>query len=211
MNEATPIRNEAPACGEQNASNALSIAALNTEFDAALKGAAKMMMRLREIPGRAFFAAGLIGGHAIETDQQFFTLAEEGEHAVVMPVYDGSPVLGESRPEALEDLVAWFPGQPEKWWVRTGQAFGLGQRYSYHPWLFPQPIHFYRTPNNWLRAGGEGVCIFDREYAWNYFNLIELVAAEDRAHGRELKQLLKPPALPRPEIVVPKAGLEGAL
>lgn len=187
---------------------------LNAELSAAIiSGGLRMMELLTEIPVQAFSRVGLIGGAQIETDGDFFTLSSGRLHsgtseniAVILPVYDAPPAVGEHCDEDLADLLAWYPGMPDQWWQRNGMAWALGQHLSEFSFLHDGPIHFHRSPHAWLKAAGEGVCILDKACAYEQFGQAKKIYAEDRQHGRELEKLLTPAPLPRPEVVVPKGS-----
>ena len=72
-----------------------------------------------------------------------------GQWAVILPVRD--------REGELCDLAAWFPNQPERWWLRFGDATPLlGARALAVAAYFGDPIELFPTPEQWALAGGRG-------------------------------------------------------
>lgn len=91
---------------------------------------------------------------------------EAGEDGTFIPSPDGVPacivaaVDPYNRPlggSGLFDLVAFRPSDPRKWWLRTGNAYALGD----HLLDLAQPVRVVRTPVEWLATGGYAVCILD--------------------------------------------------
>lgn len=175
-------------------------AILNFELGAALRHPActRTITDELQVPVYACGACGLVGASAIEPDGQFFTPADEGPLAVIMPVFDGMAIS-----DNIVDLTAWYPREPGKWWARTGIAWGLGEQFAEPPFWDDDPIKVFRTPMSWLAASGQGICLLERENAWEHLGPIPKIAAEDKAHGLELQGLLTPPVLQKPKIMVP--------
>lgn len=173
---------------------------LNFELNAAIANpeAERLITNDLQVPVTGRGACGLIGASAIETGNHYFTPIEEGRVAAVMPVFYGSALSAN-----LIDLAAWYPDSPEQWWLRTGVAWGLGEHHADPP-FWNDPVKIFRTPMSWLAGSGQGVCLLDRENAWDHIGGIPKPAAEDESHGRELEALLRPPAIPKPKIVIPK-------
>ena len=107
-----------------------------------------------------------------------------GEWAVVAGAFDANGELG--------DLVAWFPERPGQWWRRTGDIPVLGARElaiaadgGWSIWLFP-------TPNDWLFAHGDGVCIIDWAVPLDWlFDGVARVECPDPALGDRLARALR--------------------
>ena len=76
------------------------------------------------------------------------------------PLHLVQPVIHDGE---IIDLVAWRSLQPSKWWLRSGLGWALGQDNWTHrnPWDADEPFPVHATPLDWLRAGGDGVCIVD--------------------------------------------------
>jgi hypothetical protein len=59
----------------------------------------------------------------------------------------------------LDDLVAFKPSEPGRWWRRRGEVQIIGA-YNIRPEpVFPFTLH--DTPLSWLQAGSRGVCVID--------------------------------------------------
>lgn len=84
-----------------------------------------------------------------------FTPSPEGKPACIVAAVDPhNRALGSS---GIYDLVAFRSSDPRKWWLRTGNAYALGE----HLLGLPDPVRLVRTPVDWLAAGGDAVCILD--------------------------------------------------
>lgn len=120
----------------------------------------------------------------IQITGKFFEPHDAGEYAVIVPIMEGDEMV---------DLLAFNPRRPEKWWCRIGSERLLG---STDNQLLGKPLHVFRTPLNWLRAGCDGVvpldfnrAFIDLRYAPND------IVAEDEEHGRELREAMRQAAL----------------
>lgn len=142
------------------------------------------------------------GGHLIACD-------ERGE-----PVYDGPP--GELE---FEDLLAFRPEQPERWWCRLGIARWLGgyelarravgvMNWVVEPDLAPdihntaEPLQLHRTPLSWLRSNCQGAVPLTQCAVHDLYQIEAPVAVEDVAHGQALCKAMLRPLPPIPRILV---------
>ncbi len=66
----------------------------------------------------------------------------------------------------LEDIVAFFPDQPARWWRRRGAGVVLGALNAFS--VDPQRLH--QRPLDWLNDAGRGLCIID--WSRNPLNLL---------------------------------------
>lgn len=92
------------------------------------------------------------------------------------------------------DLVAFRPDRPDRWALRLGAAAWLG---AIEPqFLEPRPVRVWRTPLEWLRAGGEGIVPLshDPEEVRGVLLWCRAIVAADVEHGRQLRRLLEKPA-----------------
>jgi hypothetical protein len=104
------------------------------------------------------------------------------------------------RQGAARDVVAWTPqdGRVATW---LNRAWALGEEKVFTPRLSPQDeLPVWRTPLDWLRANGKGICLVRPQVAAHYLDCAGPLLAEDAVHGAELKRLLTRPA---PRILVP--------
>jgi hypothetical protein len=98
------------------------------------------------------------------------------------------------------DIAAWQPksGRIGLWLKR---AFALGEEQIW-PRFEGDPLHVWRTPMKWLKAGRQGLVIVRREATFYALGNLPDIVAEDVKHGDELETLLTPPK-PRTRILVP--------
>ena len=89
-----------------------------------------------------------------------YRTADVGQWAVVLEVHDCF--------DDLVDLVAWFPDDPTRWWLRHGDETPiLGVRALAIATWYGEPIQLYGTPELWLHAHSRaydmdtarGICI----------------------------------------------------
>ena len=151
--------------------------------------------------------AGNVGVVEIETTTEgFYQPAPGGRHAFIQPVYGAVrppevPIMDPADPTPI-DLIAWCPKAPARWWLRRGVAILLGEIEAVHGEVYGEPIRVYRTPLDWLRAGGAGIVILANPAdAFPYLRGIKIVA-EDVAHGLELERCLRPPEPELPRILI---------
>ncbi|WP_298196587.1 hypothetical protein [Novosphingobium sp.] len=98
------------------------------------------------------------------------------------------------------DLIALYLDQPSAWYWRRGTAWALGGHLLEH-WQ-GEPLPIVATPLDWLRAGGEAVCLLDwspKSPAWPLLRMVREVELEDDLLGKRLLDMLARTA-PRPTI-----------
>jgi hypothetical protein len=105
-----------------------------------------------------------------------------GEFAHIVPALDI---------DGLADVVAWAP-KSGRIAPRLGIASMLGEEQAARASGASKPLLVWRNPVGWLRAGRRGVVILDPEGA--AVRLADLsIMAEDEAHARHLRAILKVP------------------
>lgn len=77
------------------------------------------------------------------------------------------------------DLVAWFPNDPWKWWLRFGAAAVLGTAAIERAEFLGCPLTLFSTPQAWLFAKGKGACVL----RWNieltlYLGTVDRIVAD---------------------------------
>ncbi len=82
-----------------------------------------------------------------------FDWAEDGQPALHLPV---PGVVGR-----MEDVVAWFPSDPSRWWLRLRIGVILGLEEVERCDDLHEPLHLFWTPSDWLSAGKRGAVILD--------------------------------------------------
>ena len=151
---------------------------------------------------------GNAGVVAVETTRDgLYQPAPGGRRAFIMPVYGPfrppKVPIADPADAAPIDLLGWYSHRPGRWWRRRGVAIILGEWAVELGETYDEPVRVYRTPLDWLRAGGEGLVIVDWTEA--YFRLAGLqLVASDVAHGEELQRRLRPPQPEGPRILVPR-------
>ncbi len=62
----------------------------------------------------------------------------------------------------IVDLVAWYPEDPGRWWLRRGtETLVIGVRELRIAAYFNDPIMLHETPEAWAIAVGRGVCVLN--------------------------------------------------
>ena len=107
------------------------------------------------IPTRVTFGLrSLYGvGRIIPNPSGFFEFHEDGTEALI--VAEGAPDVPGWH--FIEDLVAFIPDRPDRWWLRRGQVDLLGG-YNLRPHKL-QDTCLHANPLDWLRGGATGICI----------------------------------------------------
>jgi hypothetical protein len=123
---------------------------------------------------------------------------DNGVPAIITPVRVEDPRTPESSNSSLAirlghivDLVAWRLSRPSAFALRHGSATWLG---AIGPQLLdPEPVLVHRTPLNWLRSGGAGICLLTPSDIERSVILLGFrgIVAEDVEHRRELGRVLE--------------------
>lgn len=119
-----------------------------------------------------------------------FQLDEGGNRALVVPVYEG---------DELVDLVAFFTSTPEQWSLRLGVGWALGLEESLERYRWGDPLPIHKTPLEWLRAGGDGLCVVD----WSspevktLADFASLIVGDEALERRIIAALSTPVRLPQ--------------
>jgi hypothetical protein len=133
----------------------------------------------------------------------------EGALHMVLPVVDDG---------ALVDLVAFRSNDPGNWLLRTGHGWAMGMEQGMSRWLWSapadpsarppryqlgQPPTLFSDPLDWLRGGGEGICVLD----WGapevrYLDVLpELVCSTPAVRALLIQALSRPARLPKLSIL----------
>ncbi len=109
------------------------------------------------IPNRVTFGVRpLVGiGHIVLHSSGLFEFHDDGDLAIIVP---------EGEPEVpgwawVDDLIAFKPESPGRWWRRRGDVDLLGAS-NISPWRL-SPVTIHETPLSWLRAGANGIVIIN--------------------------------------------------
>lgn len=111
---------------------------------------------------------GGVRAAAVSTEAGFFTPDKLGRDMIIQPIHEFHiESLDYDQPEP-DDLIAWHPSRPEKWFFRVGDPtpiLGKGllahYRLSQHDYI-GLTLNVYHTPLEWLRNAGNGVCCLNR-------------------------------------------------
>jgi hypothetical protein len=143
---------------------------------------------------------GPVGVTAIETNLLggIFDLAEHGRRAFIQPILSGPGFTD------IVDLVAWYPDNPWHWWTLcyTGVPLGDDQLYAADYWQ--NPVMLRATPLDWLRAGGDGVCILNWKPPAQELRTVPELICETVDHGEEVLLRLSAPMMHVPPITILK-------
>ena len=152
------------------------------------------------VPRRALFdfergIGGRFGLHPITTFRDgTFELASDGPNALII----GADLLD----DGLDDLVAWCPERPDRWWHRLGFARLLNEYAVLRAMGCREPLLLWRSPFNWLRMGCDGAVVLDWPLALPLLRGVSEVVAEDVDHGTEIERRLRDRRGPR--IMIPR-------
>lgn len=185
----------------------MSLIDLPTEFSIALDALTRKhrerLMALG-IDAAAVATAGGIGiARVLRRADGLFEPVErdQGEAALIWPIWTGSiSEVGYCEGDLI-DLLAWHPAQPELFHRRIGDAPALGLAAIERSWDSTlggaRPLSLYRTPIAWARAGGgcvaresAGAVILDWGVDSGLFNAASILA-EDLEHGEFIEHRLK--------------------
>lgn len=181
-------------------------AELVASLDAMTDTAAKWLRGHGVSAGAQMMWPGPIGVAQIETlECGFWQPSENGQLAYIQPALDYGPY------STIIDLVAWYPSDPAKFWLRTGLATVLGEGSMCLAYAREIPLPIWRKPLRWLRASGWGIVVCDWQYARIDLLRLSTIISEGLQHGIEIEEQLRGPAPPPlPKILVPKVIAEAA-
>ena len=156
--------------------------------------------RLRSygIPEAVIFDPPLMVGVAkVQTfSSGFYEPNDDGEAAVIVAAgHPAGPVW-----DTLEDLIAFKPTEPSRWWRRLGEVKILGSSNIRPEPVFPLTLH--DTPLSWLQARARGVCVIDWRVDPERFLYAGPIEAESHALKTRLERRIQSAALARFEISV---------
>ncbi len=109
------------------------------------------------IPDSAIFVEPLkIGVANVQTfPSGFYEPSDDGNPAVIVAEGWPEPPIW----DVIEDLIAFLPQDPGRWWHRRGEVQLLGAYNIRSEPVFPLALR--ETPLSWLQAGTAGVCVID--------------------------------------------------
>ena len=125
----------------------------------------------------------MVGATPIETHGSgLYGPSDEGSAAVLLPCgfHDGLNWH-------LDDIVAFRPDKPSRWWSRRGIATVLGEVNSFS--IEPRRLH--ARPLDWVNDLGRGICVLD----WGSDPVDLLMGAGPLAVNRQLENKLRTGAI----------------
>jgi hypothetical protein len=100
----------------------------------------------------------------------------------------------------LIDLCAWRPSRPDRWLLRMGTGWALGEDAGIGDWDYVLDLH--ATPLDWIKSGGHGLCVLDwSSPELHQLALLQTIRVSDPELGKTLiSALSRPIRLPNIEI-----------
>lgn len=105
----------------------------------------------------------------------------------------------------LVDLVAFFPDEPGRWWVRTGAEPILHPFAIARAEIMREPLEVHSTPLDWLRAMGRGCVVLDphTDLRFQFGGVAQLVVSERVADfALEIERRLRAPPVTVPAVML---------
>lgn len=135
--------------------------------------------------------SGLVGVSQVEiAADETWSPSEHGPYYITIAV---------SEADAITDIVAFSPDNPNEWFLRRGAAWALGMDHINAALAWPDTVvSLSSTPLDWLRAGMGGACVIDWTLdAMNTIRSLQEIEVSSPKFAAALRlQLSKPPRLP---------------
>jgi hypothetical protein len=156
--------------------------------------------RLRSfgIPESVIFDLPLMVGVAkVQTlPSGFYEPNDVGAPAVIVAAGLPAPPIWDT----LDDLIAFRPQDPGRWWRCRGEVQVLGSGNIRPEPVFPLTLH--DTPLSWLQAGASGVCVIDWRVDPERFLYAGPIEAESPSLKARLERRIQSAALAKFNISV---------
>jgi len=150
--------------------------------------------------GVAFIIDGLprYGITRIECNGELYEPSIDGGPALIVAELCGGTDYGKV---AVEDLIAFLPNQPSKWFLRHGSIDVLGETAIVKAQGLKTALTVYRTPLAWLQAASQGACLLNWRADPRYvFRGIADLKCEDETLARRLTARIAECSLPVPRV-----------
>ncbi|NMM45955.1 hypothetical protein HH303_15765 [Rhodospirillaceae bacterium KN72] len=137
----------------------------------------------------------------VRPDGKRFAIDHDGGlPALVVAAWDRPCPLDDGLPgwaESLDDLVAFSPDRPEKWWTMAGGNI-LGGFWLERASYLDEPALIHDRPIDWLRAGGFGSVVLDWDAPpiLTLSTLRRIVSRSERTAARIARALTRPVSIP---------------
>ncbi len=153
------------------------------------------------IPDSAIFGLPLMIGVAkVQTSPSgFYEPNDDGENVVIV----GEGLRAGPTWATLDDLIAFRPQDPGRWWRRRGEVQVLGSSNIRPEPVFPLILH--DTPLSWLQARARGVCVIDWRVDPERFLYAGPIEAESPTLKARLRRRIQSAALAKFQISVSEA------
>lgn len=132
---------------------------------------------------------GDLGGIHARISGKYFEHDENGVFYIAQAVwYDTPCMLNYVESPCLQDIIAWHPDNPSKWYFYRGETgLILGEKAYFESGVFHTPLPIKATPFSWLKSGCQGITLLDHHGLNKLYGLKEVVC-EDMAHGLRLEK-----------------------
>ena len=153
-------------------------------------------------------SAAQIGVMGIRTDGGFWEPAEDGFDAIIL-------VTNRYSDYDIEDLLAFRPAEPSRWWLRLDNATWLGHwelgtrlvccpsflarpDLTQHHSRTDDPLDIYQNPLDWLRAYCDGSVPLCRQAYGDLIQVQAELTSDNDRHSAMMKNWAQwPIAMPR--------------
>ena len=168
-----------------------------TACDARMSGRAVAKATSLGIPPDTFKRKPCLGATAAHLDQATRSWqpvsSHEGTPVLVVPLGDRAP--HDMSLESLDDLLAFEPDKPERWYWLHGGVPILTPEALDKARHFEEPVRLHSTPLAWLKADCEGAVVLDWDSicAPMWFGQLQILADTEVLQRRLLKELVGAP------------------
>ncbi|MGE0666897.1 MAG: hypothetical protein AB7O49_10115 [Sphingomonadales bacterium] len=143
-----------------------------------------------------------VGWTTIEADAGLYQPCPGGRPAFIIPEPMNISADWANPDWRVIDLVAVIPS-PLATFTRRGIAWCLGRGNVERAVYSGEPLTVHRTPFSWLRAERQGIAIIEPDELATRLSWCNAIIGQDLAHARELRDLLVPPEITIPQVLVP--------
>ncbi len=159
------------------------------------------------IKGTGIVAAGGIGlVNAEVSNSRNYEPQADGSPLIVIPVPSLHHCANSvERIRNAQDLVAFDPHKPSRWWLRLGYGDYLGWPSRSKAWHHHGPLFVHAHPLAWLQWGGEGICVLHDDHFYAALDGISKILTTAPHLERKIRAALRRPIF-NPEIRVIGGG-----